>query len=139
MNLIEEYSNCNLQGEYPGARELLLRSADGFLLLYDITNTTASNLEKMIEENLKQIHHVKEVNKFPVVLVGTKCDLEFDRKIDFESGESLANEFNIPFFETSAKIPFNIEESLFALVEEISKTQKFFTHDKKNEKECLLM
>jgi len=46
-----------------------------------------------------------------VILVGNKCDeSENQRKVDKAEGQSLANEFNVPFFETSAKDNLYINE-----------------------------
>ena len=44
------------------------------------------------------------------ILVGNKCDLEHNRKVSFNEGKDLANEYNIPFYETSAKDVINVEE-----------------------------
>ena len=44
------------------------------------------------------------------VLIGNKKDLEKQRKVTKEAGESLANKYGINFFEVSAKDNTNIEE-----------------------------
>ena len=46
------------------------------------------------------------------MLVGSKCDLEEDRKVSYDEGLKLAQEYNIMFYETSAKEDINIS-SLF--------------------------
>jgi GTPase SAR1 family protein len=43
-----------------------------------------------------------------MVLVGTKADLESDRKVSRKQGENLADKYNIKFVETSAKGDSNI-------------------------------
>ena len=43
------------------------------------------------------------------VLVGNKCDLKEKRQVSYEKGKELAEHYNIPFFETSAKSSDNIE------------------------------
>jgi GTPase SAR1 family protein len=42
---------------------------------------------------------------FPIckVLVGNKCDLEFERIVETQEGKNLAKQVGIPFFETSEK------------------------------------
>jgi GTPase KRas len=118
-------------------RDLIVRIGEGFLLLYDITETTPSQLKNLCEETLKMIYRVKDVDRYPVVLVGTKCDLEDERKISYQIAADLAKEFNIPFFETSSKIPINVDECFFALAEEILKD--FDSPVDNKQKECLLM
>ena len=43
------------------------------------------------------------------ILVGNKSDLIEKRKVSYERGKELAEHYNIPFFETSAKSADNIE------------------------------
>lgn len=50
-----------------------------------------------------------------MLLVGNKCDLSVEREVTFEEGFKLANEFQLLFFETSAKENMNIEESFMQL------------------------
>ena len=66
-----------------------------------------------------KILQVKEAEKFPMVLVGNKCDLESERKVTLEEGKDLAKTWNIGFFETSAKARINIEESFMELVTQV--------------------
>ena len=54
------------------------------------------------------------------ILVGNKCDMdESKRKVPFNKGQALADEFGIRFFETSAKTNSNVDEvrTIFACVE----------------------
>jgi GTPase KRas len=96
-------------------------------------------LREKFENHFSKISRCKEdCEKIPMVLVGTKCDLEIDRKIDFQSGADFAKENKIPFFETSAKIPLNIEESVFTLIEEIYKIREISKAPVKTI-ECLMM
>lgn len=46
------------------------------------------------------------------------------REVTFEEGNQLANAWGIPFFETSAKLRINIEESFFELVRLIPRVSK---------------
>lgn len=38
-----------------------------------------------------------------MILVGSKCDLEEDRKVPRKQGENLSQKYGIHFIETSAK------------------------------------
>jgi GTPase SAR1 family protein len=50
----------------------------------------------------KKIERAKDVDNFPMVLVGNKCDLT-NRSILSEKGQAKALEMGCPFIETSAK------------------------------------
>jgi GTPase KRas len=89
-----------------------------------------------VESYFENVFRIKDQNKFSIVLIGTKCDLEKEREVTFEEGLKLAKKHEIPFFETSAKVCINIDESIFALVEEIYKSKQKIQHQKKD---CLMM
>ena len=82
------------------------KSAHAIIVLYDITDETSF-------ENIK--NWMIDIDKFGKqgvlkVLIGNKKDLEKQRKVTKEAGESLANKYGINFFEVSAKDNTNIEE-----------------------------
>ena len=86
----------------------------GIILMYDVTD---HNSFKSIRNWIKHIeaNADKSVKK---VLVGHKCNA-FNRVIIEEEGQNLADEYNIGFFESSAKINKNVSEVFYYLVKEI--------------------
>jgi GTPase KRas len=59
-------------------REQYMRTGEGFLLIYSITS------RKEFEEVLvvhQQIMRVKDRDYFPMVLVGSHCEKEFEREV----------------------------------------------------------
>ena len=46
----------------------------------------------------------------PMVVVGNKCDLEDERVVGKDQGQSLANEWKVRFMETSAKKKIGVNE-----------------------------
>jgi hypothetical protein len=40
----------------------------------------------------------------PIIVVGLKSDLLYERRVDAATIESLSTQWNIPFYETSAKL-----------------------------------
>ena len=81
------------------------KGAQGFVIVYDIT-------ERESFEHV--ITWMDQINKFAKdnvlkILVGNKCDLESLRKISFNEGKDLANDYNYAFYETSAKDSINVE------------------------------
>jgi GTPase SAR1 family protein len=93
------------------------------------------------EKEIEYIVRYKEeddTKRIPIILVGTKCDLE-DRKITFEEGLEIAKKYEILYFEISSKICINVEETIFSLIDEIYKKNVDIPKENINKKECLLM
>ncbi|KAM9852094.1 protein ENTREP3 [Aulostomus maculatus] len=91
------------------------RGAMGIILVYDITD------EKSFENIQNWMKSIKENASAGVsrMLLGNKCDIEAKRKVSKETGEKLAKDHGIRFFETSAKSSINVEESFLALARDI--------------------
>ena len=105
------------QDEYALMREQYMLGGEGFLIVYAI-NSRNSFTE--VREFCDLVRRVKDEDHFPTVVVGNKCDLsQRQRKVMIEEGEELCKEFEVPFFESSAKVPINVEEAFFQLVREI--------------------
>ena len=91
------------------------RGAMGILLIYDVTNTKSwSNVRswvRNIEGNAPQT-----ANK---ILVGNKCDLTNQRQVSTQQGQQLAREYDIKFFETSARSNTNVQEVFLTLATDV--------------------
>jgi len=91
------------------------RGAMGILLIYDVTNTkTWSNIRnwvRNIEANAPQT-----VNK---ILIGNKCDMTAMRQVTAQQGEQLAREYDMKFFETSARSGQNVSEAFLTLATDV--------------------
>ena len=92
-----------------------IKSADGIVLMYDITNKKSFDDISNWMKNIRQL----QGNEFPMILVGNKCDLESKRIVTYEEGIELSKTYKIPFFEVSNKKGINIEESSLELIKQI--------------------
>jgi Ras-related protein Rab-8A len=93
------------------------RGAMGILLVYDVTDENSfRNINNWIR-NIEQ-HAADNVDK---ILIGNKCDMMKDRAVEHTEGEKLAQEYGIPFFETSAKNDTNVTQAFTTIASAIKK------------------
>jgi len=91
------------------------RGAHGIALVYDVTSKQSfDNIRKWIAD--VQSFAESNVN---IVLIGNKCDLVDSKVVDTSAGRSIAQSFNIDFFECSAKTDHNVQEAFNALVHQV--------------------
>eukprot|EP00057_Strongylocentrotus_purpuratus_P015461 XP_011669935.1 PREDICTED: ras-related protein R-Ras2 isoform X3 [Strongylocentrotus purpuratus] len=64
------------QDEFSAMREQYMRTGDGFLLVFALTNRTSFD---EIYKYHRQILRVKDRDEFPMILIGNKADLEDSR------------------------------------------------------------
>lgn len=118
------------------------KGAHGIILTYDVTDEMSF---KNIRNWIKQIESNAQATVCKV-LVGNKCDKP-DRKVSFEEGNKLAQDYKMSFFETSAKSNQNVNETFTFLTQEILKSSTSKTpenlkidkptgNDKKNKEGC---
>lgn len=67
------------QEEFSAMREQYMRSGEGFLLAFSLTD---HNSFAEISKFQKQILRVKDRDEFPMLLVGNKSDLEHQRRVN---------------------------------------------------------
>ena len=113
------------QERFRNIGKMFYKGAHGIILTYDVTD---ENSFKNIRNWIKQIEENAPTNVCKI-LVGNKCDKP-DRKITKSQGQNLAEDYNMSFFETSAKTRQNINEVFNFLTEEILKTDKEKTQTK---------
>ncbi|XP_043254574.1 ras-related protein Rab-37-like isoform X2 [Colletes gigas] len=91
------------------------RDAHALLLLYDVTNKTSyDNIRAWLSEIRE---HANE--DVVIMLLGNKSDCGPERIVKKEEGERLAQEYKVPFMETSAKTGLNVELAFLAVAREL--------------------
>ena len=113
------------QEEFACMREQYMTNGDGFLIVYAINNRGTFEDARTFHETIFRVRELdSDTQKFPMVLVGNKCDLGIrQRKVSTDEGRERAVEWGVPFFECSAKSKINVAQSFFELVREIKKTR----------------
>ncbi|XP_074116068.1 ras-related protein Rab-37 isoform X3 [Cotesia typhae] len=91
------------------------RDAHALLLLYDVTNKTSYD---NIRAWLGEIREYAQ-NDVVIMLLGNKSDCGNERVIKIEDGKRLADEYQVPFMETSAKTGLNVELAFLAIAKQL--------------------
>ena len=116
------------QERFRNVTKSYFQSSHGLLVVYDITDRESFDKINFWMENIK--NNAPENAK--LILVGNKCDLANERKVTIEDGEKKARNYNIKFFESSAKDGTNVNELFFYLANEIYQDDKTKEKDNKN-------
>jgi GTPase KRas len=109
------------QDDFHSMQDQWIREGEGFLVVYAINSKSSLEAAIVLRE---KILRAKDSNRVPIVLVGNKCDLEGERQVSKNEAQILANQWECPFFEVSAKTKINNIECYFQVVREIKKMRE---------------
>ena len=104
--------------EYSAMRDQYMQMGEGFIMAYSITDRRSFDEQV---QYYNQVLKVKDTDTIVCVLAGNKSDLTMDRQVSKEEAQELAERYNCPFFETSAKERTNVDEVFKECTRQISK------------------
>ncbi|MGQ4832871.1 MAG: Rab family GTPase [Candidatus Asgardarchaeia archaeon] len=91
-------------------RQIYYKGASVAAVVYDITNPTSfRNVTKWIDEMKRYSGDI------PFIIVGNKIDLAQYRKVKTEEGQKIAEEYSVPYIETSALTGKNVANMFYLL------------------------
>ncbi len=102
-------------------REQYMRGGEGFILVYTVTEKRSFQEVRRFKE---MIDRVRNYEKVPIVIAANKKDLEHKRQVSTKEGEVMAKEFDCPFFETSAALRHNVDETFEEIVRCIRRKER---------------
>jgi len=108
------------QEEFSAMREQYMRSGEGFLLVFSLTER--ASFEEVYKFH-KQVLRVKDRDEFPMLIVGNKADLDRNRQVSVADCEDMAKQLKTPFIECSAKNRMNVDPAFHELVRLIRRFQ----------------
>ena len=91
---------------------VLCREGQGFILVYSIASRATFDRLDVFRQAMLKVKRQKPV----FMLVGNKCDKQYEREVSREEGAALARQFGCEFLETSAKTAHNVERLFTNLV-----------------------
>lgn len=108
------------QEEFSAMREQYMRSGEGFLLVFSLTER--ASFEEIYKFH-KQVLRVKDRDEFPMLIVGNKADMDRNRQVSVSDCEDMAKQLKTPFIECSAKNRMNVDQAFHELVRLIRRFQ----------------
>ena len=117
---LQIWDTCG-QERYRSISKNYYKGANAIILVFSLID------KKSFESVENWINQIKEEasESILIILVGNKSDLIEKRVISYEEAEKLAKEFNINYFECSAKTGENINVAFNDLIEQmVEKTDK---------------
>ncbi|KIP10977.1 hypothetical protein PHLGIDRAFT_84090 [Phlebiopsis gigantea 11061_1 CR5-6] len=124
--------------QFTQLNEVYISSGHGFLLVFSLTHEASLH---DLDNIRQQILHIKTGEPdVPIVIVGTKMDLYNEREVTRQAIQELALSWKIPFYETSAKKNWNIQEVFEALTKQMQQRYPDAPPKKRrNKKDCIIM
>ncbi|KAM8788360.1 ras-related protein Rab-17 [Rhynchonycteris naso] len=104
------------QEKYHSVCHLYFRGAHAALLVYDITSKDSF---LRAQQWLKELEKEFPPGEVVVMLVGNKTDLSEEREVTFEEGKAFAENQNLQFMETSARLNQQVTEVFNAVAQEL--------------------
>lgn len=100
------------QEDYAAIRDNYLRSGEGFLCIFALDDRVSFTEASDFHDQIMRVH---EQGK-PMILVGNKSDLSDQRDVSQQEGSIRAQEWGVPYIETSAKTKNNVDKAFFDLM-----------------------
>ena len=92
----------------------------GFILVYSIASRATFDRLEVFRQAMMKVKKSKPV----FMLVGNKCDKQYEREVSREEGAQMARTFGCEFLETSAKTAYNVERLFTTLVRLLRQTKQ---------------
>ncbi|PFH53212.1 hypothetical protein AMATHDRAFT_55718 [Amanita thiersii Skay4041] len=125
--------------QFTSLNEVYIKSGSGFILVFSLTQEASL---REVDNLRRQIYRIRGGdNSVPIVVVGTKLDLSNEREVQMHTIQTLASRWSLPFYETSAKRNWHIEEVFVDLVQQMRRHYPTESSTKKEKRPggCVIM
>ncbi|KAG7825275.1 hypothetical protein KL909_001567 [Ogataea angusta] len=109
------------QDEFSTLHNKLLIGVHGYMLVYSINSRQSFDMLAVVRDKILDGLGISSVEDGPpIVIVGNKSDLDFQRQVSEAELKQLAKVFgDVPCFECSAKNNYNVHEAFGAVIDQI--------------------
>ena len=134
------------QERFKSLRTPFYRGADCCILVFAVNDKQSfANIDFWKKEFLYYAD-IRDINKFPFIVIGNKIDLDRDRTVSEEEAKCWCDNQSIPYYQTSAKTSENVNKAFFYALEvfmsseenqkQIEKNQSVNLSKNKDKSEC---
>ncbi|KAJ5067226.1 ras-like protein [Anaeramoeba ignava] len=125
------------QEEFKVLRDTHLSQGDGYILVFSIIEKSGLDEIEKLRGQILRFHDIDPTEPntnppFPIMIAGNKSDLEEYREVPTETAKQMADQWGLPYIETSAKNGTNISELYAECVRMVRKYKKGPTTDTPN-------
>lgn len=110
--------DCAGQEKFGGLRDGYYIHSKGLIVMFELTSRTS------FEHVEKWINLYKKVAGGPIVLCGTKCDLE-NKEVTNEMITTFINKYGIVYYEISSKSNYNFDKPFLELLKSLCSRDLF--------------
>jgi Ras-related protein Rap-1A/Ras-related protein Rap-1B len=136
MTMLEILDTAGTE-QFVSMRDIYINNSDCIIVAYSIISKSSLDDAINIHDHITLINENQNTEPI-IILCGTKCDIEEERVIDKEQGQSLADEWGCLFIETSAKLNKNINECFELVCSQVIQKNNMIKNKKKKHK-CILI
>ena len=118
------------QERFQNITKSFYNGANGMIFIFDLTSSESfDKLKFWIEDSKDKITD----NNIELLMVGNKSDLIDERVVTKEKIQKFSEQYNIPYFETSAKTGEGIEEMFNTLINKLLLRKEIRQNDDEDE------
>jgi GTPase KRas protein len=116
------------RGKYAAIRESHIYEGEAFIIAYSVTSRESFSHVRAYYNQIKEVKQDMSIKdtlqqspsqrpcRPPIVLVGTKNDLQAQREVSAKEGRMLAKSLDCWFYETSAKYDADVEKTFHDVI-----------------------
>lgn len=108
------------QEDYSAIRDNYYRSGEGFICVFSITDNESFEATNEFREQILRVKNSIDAS-IPIMLVGNKSDLNAERCVMQTQAQQRAEQWGVPYIETSAKNRTNVDKVFYDLMREIKR------------------